>query len=204
MRMRRALGVAGAVMAGAFTACKDVPFAPKWDADMYMPLSTQSIYLNNVFTFGFIPPNTSDTASFAPQQQDVGGAIKDVLKNVVTDPTRALTILTLTIGKHTAIQATDTLFVAPDSSSLTSASPATGTIRFPIALSTTDTSLTKADTISITSIQMMQNAAGTGTPLWIQLRGRVGNPSSSPVTITQADSITIKLTVTARVAVSHR
>ena len=204
MRMRRALGFAGAVMAGAFAACKDVPFAPKWDADMYMPLSTRSIYLNNVFTFGFIPPNTSDTASFTPQQQDVSGAIKDVLKNVVTDPTRAQTILTLTIGKHTAIQATDTLFVAPDSGSLTSASPAGGTIRFPMALATTDTSLTKADTISIASIQMMQNAASAGTPLWIQLRGRVGNPSTSPVTITQADSITIKLTVTARVAVSHR
>jgi hypothetical protein len=202
MRLRRALGLAGAVTAVAFTACKDLPFAPRWDADMYMPLSTKSIYLNNAFPIGFIPPATSGNVSFPPQQQDVSGAVKDVLKNLVTDPTRALTVLTLTVGKRTAISAVDTLFVAPDSVSLTAANP--GRVVFPIALLTTDTSVTKVDTIALASIQMMQNAATSQAPLWIQMRGRVSNPGASPLTITQADSITIKLTVTARVAVSHK
>jgi hypothetical protein len=202
MRVRRALGLAGAVMAGAFAACKDIPFAPKWDADMYMPLSTKSIYLNQAFPIGFIPPNTSGNVSFPPQQQDVGGAVKDVLKNLVTDPTRAQTVLTLTVGKHTAISANDTLFVAPDSISLTA--PNTGRVVFPLGLATSDTSVTKGDTIALASIQMMQTAATNQTPLWIQMRGKVSNPSTGPVTITSADSITIKLTVTARVAVSHK
>ncbi len=200
MRVRRALGLAGAVLAGAFAACKDVPFAPRWDADMYMPLSTKSIYLNNAFPFGFIPPSTSGNVSFPPQQQDVTGAIKDVLTNLVTDPARAMTVLTLTVGKHTAISANDTLFVAPDSAHLTL--PSTSRVVFPIVMATTDTLVTRVDTIPLASIQMMQTAANNKTPLWIQMRGQVSNPSASPVTITQADSITIKLTVTARVAVS--
>jgi len=202
MRVRSALGLAGAVMAGAFAACKDIPFAPYWDADMYLPMSTKAIYLNQRFSFGSILPNTSDTISFPPQQQDVSGAVKDVLKNLVTDPARAQTILTLTVGKHTAVSANDTLFVAPDSASLTATNP--GRVVLPIALAVTDTSVMRADTVSLASIQMMQNAATSQSPLWIQLRGRVGNPNASPVTITPADSLTVKLTVTARIAVSHK
>ncbi len=200
MRVRRALGLAGAVLAGAFAACKDVPFAPKWDADMYLPLSTKSIYLNTFFPIGFIPGNTSGNVSFPPQQQDVSGAVKDVLTNLVTDPARAQTILTLTVGKHTAVSSSDTLYVAPDSASLYV--PNTGRVVFPLTLATTDTLVTQVDTIALASIQMMQTAANNKTPLWIQMRGRVSNPSASPVTITAADSLTINLTVTARVAVS--
>lgn len=202
MRVRRMLALAGVVLAGAFTACKDLPFGPRWDADMYMPLSTQSIYLNNAFPIGFIPPSTSGNVSFPPQQQDVSGAIKDVLKNLVTDPTQAQTVLTLTVGKHTAISASDTLFVAPDSLHLTV--PSASRVVFPIALAVTDTSVAQSDTISVASIQMMQSAANSQTPLWIQMRGRVSNPSAGPITITNADSLTVKLTVTARVAVSHK
>jgi hypothetical protein len=140
--------------------------------------------------------------SFPPQKQDVGGAVKDVLKNLVTDPARARTVLTLTVGKRTAISANDTLFVAPDSNSLTVSNP--GRIVFPVTLTTADTLRTDSVAVSLASIAMMQNAADAGSPLWIQLRGQVSNPSGSPITITSADSITIKLTVTARIAVSHK
>jgi len=202
MRVRRALGLAGAVLAGAFAACKDIPFAPYWDADMYLPMSTKAIYLNQRFSLGSILPNTSDTVSFSPQRQDVSGAVKDVLKNLVTDPARARTILTLTVGKRTAVSVNDTLFVAPDSASLISPNP--GRVVLPVALAVTDTSVMRADTVSLASIQMMQSAATSQSPLWIQLRGRVSNPNASPVTITPADSLAVKLTVTARIAVSHK
>lgn len=202
MRVRRALGLAGAVLAGAFAACKDIPFAPKWDADMYLPLSTKSIHLNTFFPIGFIPGNTSGKVNFPPQQQDVSGAIKDVLKNLVTDPTRAQTILTLTVGKHTAVSSSDTLYVAPDSASLFAPNPAR--IVFPLAMAIADTLVTAADTIPLAAIQMMQNAADTQSPLWIQMRGQVTNPGAGPVTITPADSITVNLTVTARIAISHK
>ena len=202
MRVRRALGLAGAVLAGAFAACKDIPFAPYWDADMYLPMSTKAIYLNQRFSLGSILPNTSDTVSFSPQRQDVSGAVKDVLKNLVTDPARARTILTLTVGKRTAVSVNDTLFVAPDSASLISPNP--GRVVLPVALAVTDTSVMRADTVSLASIQMMQSAATSQSPLWIQLRGRVSNSNASPVTITPADSLAVKLTVTARIAVSHK
>ena len=206
MHVRRALALVGAVTAATFAACKDVPFAPRWDADMYMPLSTRAIYLNNVFRFGFIPPSTSDTVSFLPQKQDVTGAIGDVLKNLVTDPARARTVLTLTVSKTTQISANDTLFVARDSTSL-HPTGADSTVIFPIALATSDLSKTDSLSLTVAQITMMQNAAkstsGTPRPLWIQLRGRVSNPSGNPITITTADSINIKLTVTARIAVSH-
>jgi hypothetical protein len=212
MRIRRAIALAGVAAAATFAACKEPPFAPRWDADMFLPLSTKSIYLNNFFAFGFIPPNTSGNVSFPPQQQDVSGTIGNVLKNLVTDPTRARTVLTLTVAKHTAISADDTLVVAPDSASLTNASPSR--ILFPLALATTDTLRTDSVSLGTPQICMLQNQAGThacplasgpssASPLWIQLRGRVSNPAASPLTITSADSLSIKLTVTARVALVH-
>ncbi len=202
MTLRRAIAAAGVAAAAGLAACHaDIPFKPRWDADMFLPLSTRSIYLNSFFTLGVIPGSTSGNVSFPPQKQDVSGAIKDVLTNLVTDPTRARTVLTLTVGKHTAISANDTLFVAPDSSSLTGTAP--GRVIFPVTLATTDTLKTDSLTLSLASITMMKDAANTQTPLWIQLRGQVTNPSSSPVGITAADSITIKLTVTARVTISR-
>lgn len=202
MHVRRALALVGAVAAAGFAACKDVPLAPRWDADMYMPLSTKAIYLNNFFPIGFIPPATSGNVNFTPQQQDVSGAVGDVLKNLVTDPTRARTVLTLTVSKTTQISANDTLFVAPDSLSLTSPNP--GRVVFPVTLATTDLSRTDSLAISQASINMLQGAATTKAPLWIQLRGQVSNSSGSNIVITAADSINIKLTVTARIAVSHK
>ena len=200
MLLRRALALAGAVTAAAFSAC-DVPLAPRWDADWYLPLSTEAIHLDSTFTGGFIPPATPANVSFDPQRQDVTGAIGDVLKNLVTDSARARATITLTIAKRTAISADDTLFVAPDSSSLTNPNP--GRIVFPVALATTDTLKTDTLAVGLASITMMHDAAEAKTPLWIQVRGRVSNPSGSAIAITAADSITIKLTVTARVTVSR-
>jgi hypothetical protein len=202
MHVRRALALASAVAAAAFAACKDVPFAPKWDADMFMPLSTKQIHLDSVFTLGVIPPATSGNVSFKPLTQDVAGPIGALLQKLDTATANARTELTLTIRKRTAVSAIDTLFIAPDSASLTS--PITGRIVFPVALAVADTLVTDSMAASLASIQMLYNAAAnTRMPLWIQLRGKVTNPSASPVTITKADSLTIRLTVTARVAVSQ-
>lgn len=205
MHVRRALALVGAVTAAAFTACKEPPFAPRWDADMYLPLTTQPIALAGFVPappLNIIPAGQSKAVSFPPQQQDVTGAVSDVLKNLVTDPARARTVLTLTVSKTTPISATDTLFVAPDSLSLTNANP--GRIVFPIALATTDMSKTDSLAVSAASISMLQSAGSSQSPLWIQLRGQVSNSGASNIVITAADSINIKLTVTARVAVVHK
>jgi len=208
MRFRRAFALVGASAAILFTACKEPPFAPRWDADWFVPLSTQPIHLNAFFPV-VIPADTSGSVSFPAQQQDISGVLGNVLKNVVTDPGRCTSagalscdLLTLTITKTTAVSAIDTLFVAPDSSGLTTASP--GRVVFPVTLLTTDTD--KTDTLYLTqaSVAMLQSAGQSGTPLWIQLRGQVSNPSASPLVITNADSLGVNLTATIRIAVSHK
>ena len=211
MRLRRTLALVGAVTAATFAACKEPPFAPRWDADMYMPLSTQPIHLNQFFTLGVIPPAASGSVSFPAQQQSISGVLGTVLKNMVTDPVRCTSpvvpsrtchLLKLTIVKTTPIAAPDTLFVANAQASLNAG--AAGTIVFPISLLTTDA--TKSDSLYLTlaSADMLQIAGQNKTPLWVQLRGQVSNPGASPITITSADSLGITLAVTARVAVSHK
>jgi hypothetical protein len=210
MQLRRTLALAGAMTVMVFAACKEPPFAPRWDADWYLPLSTQPIHLNTFFPVA-IPPTTSGSVSFPAQQQDISGVLGDVLKNVVTDPSRCTSkvnpalscdLLTLKIEKNTAVAANDTLFVANAQAGLNAGTAAT--VVFPVSLATTD--LSKTDTLYLTqaSVQMLQAAGQSGTPLWVQLRGQVSNPGASPITITSADSLGITLAVTVRIAVSHK
>ena len=169
MHVRRALALVGAVTAAAFAGCH-VEFAPHWDADMFVPLSTRQIHLDSIFTLGAIPPNTSGNVSFKPLPQDVTGPIGALLQQLDTTTANARTELTLTIRKRTAVSAIDTLFIAPDSASLYS--PITGRIVFPVALAVTDTLVIDSMAASLPSIYMLYHAAAnTGLPLWIQLRG---------------------------------
>lgn len=213
MRLPRALAPLSAVAAVAVVAC-DVPFAPKWDADMYIPLSTQPIQLSQFVPpppLNVIPGNGSLSVSFDPQVQDVTGPIHDVLKNAESDqekcqssvsPALMCHVLAVTTTKTTAISALDTLFVSPDSLGLFTTRP--GGIVFPIPLAATDLTSTDSLFLSAAQLGMLQNAAESEQGLWIQLRGRVTNPSASPVTITAADSIGIKLAATLRIRISHR
>ncbi len=131
-RLLTAVGL-GAAMVTYLSACKDIPFMPRWDADMYISLSTRAIYLNDFFRSGFIPPRISANVSSFPQKQNISGVIRDVLTNIVTDPERgARTVFTLTVAKRTAVSTNDTLYVSSDSSSLTN--PYSGRIVFPINL----------------------------------------------------------------------
>lgn len=209
MQLRRALTLVGAVT--ALAACTERAFMPRWNADMYLPLSTTAIHLDTRFA-GVIPGNVSDTVSFSPQQQPVDGTIGDILKNLVTDPSQARTVLTLTVGKRTAIAANDTLFIASHSAGLKPTAQDT-TIGFPLSLAAADATVTDSISLSVAQITMLQRTVTTicdsqscsqpSQQLFIQLRGRVSNPSASPIIVTAADSITVKLTVTARIAVVH-
>jgi hypothetical protein len=179
---------------------------------MYMPLSTQTIHLDNLISpLVAIPPATPVPDSFAVQTQDVSGVLGDVLKNLVTEPARCTSaanparscdLLVLTIKKTTAVTATDTLFVANAPGGLNAATA--GTVVFPIGLAAAD--LTKTDSLYLTqaSVTMLQLAGANDLPLYILLRGRVTNPSASPLPITSADSLGISLSATLRVAISHK
>ena len=202
MRLRRALAPIGAVAALVFTAC-DVPFAPRWDADTYVPLSTHTIHL----TPAVIPAGLSARDSFPVLQQDPSGVLGDALKNL-TDSTRCSTgpglscdIVVLTATKSTAVSVLDTLYIS-DSSVV--AAPRPGRVVFPIGMTATDQTKTFTDTLANATVTMLNNAGQQGRPLYIVLRGQVTNPSASPLTVTVADSIRLSLSVTLRVAVSHR
>ena len=213
MHVRRALALIGAVAAAAFTACKEPPFAPRWDSDMFMPLSTQPIRLDSVFkaTGGIIPPATSAPDSFPPQQQAISGVLGDVLKNLVTDASRCSSTvnpalscdqLKLTITKNKPIAVQDTLFVANSKANLSAAGA--GTVVFPISLAAAD--VTKSDSVNLTqtSVGMLQAAWKSDTPLLIMLRGRACNPGAGTITVTNADTLFVTTSVTMRIAVVHK
>ena len=210
MRLRRALALAGAVSAAAFTACKEPPFFPRWDSDMYMPLSTQPIRVGSLLPTGIpIPPGFVAVSDSFVTTQDLNGVLKDVMKNLVTDPTRCTSTvnptlscdqLKMTLAKSLKIQVVDTLFVANSQAGLNAATP--GTIVFPFSMAPADA--TKTDSISLTqqSVSMLQGAGASGTTLWIKLRGRISNPTDT-VRVTSSDSIAVTTSVTVRVATVH-
>lgn len=194
MHLRRWLALAGAASAAGFAAC-DLALAPKWDADWYLPLTTQAIHLNVIFPVP-IPAGASGNVSFPPQSQSLGASVGGVLTHVVTDPARAHSVLTVTFGKTTPVTVQDTLFVASSTAALNVTDPAT--IVLPVTLAATDLTKTDSVTVSPASITMLQTAA----TLWVQVRGRVTNPGSSAIPITSADSISIKPAMTLRIAIS--
>ena len=202
MRLRRALAPLGAVAAIVFTACEHPAFAPKWDSDMYLPLSTHTIHL----TPAVIPAGLSAPDSFPVQQQDVTGVLGDVLKNV-TDSTRCTNgpglscdVVVLTATKTTAVSVQDTLYIS-DSSVV--AAPRFGRLAFAIGMTATDQTKSFTDTLPNATVEMLTSAGQDGRPVYILLRGTVTNPSASPLTVTVADSIKLSLSATIRVAVSH-
>ena len=80
-----ALGVALTAVA----ACTDVPLAPKWNADFYLPIQFADVVLggpNGVSPGGIIPPaNVSSTSPVGTQ--DVSGATKQILDENVNSIT---------------------------------------------------------------------------------------------------------------------
>jgi hypothetical protein len=209
MRHPRALALAGAAAVAALAACHEPPFAPRWDADMYMPLSTQPIPLVGVGPI--IPAGADTTISFPPQEQSVDGVLGTLLKNLVTDPSRctlasnpslSCDLLTLAVRKPVGLTAQGTLYVGATQAELTNPQPST--IVFPVNVPSSSDSVTDSLYLSQPSVAMLQAAGESGTSLWIQFRGRVGNPGPGLYAVTGADSVNVTLAATIRVAVSHK
>ncbi len=211
MRYRRALALLGAVSAAVFTACKEPPFAPRWDADMYMPLSFQSIPVQP----GSVPNGVSSPDSFpAPLSQDLSGVVGNVMKNLVTDPARcsapsdaslSCDLVTVTLRKTLALTVQDTLFIGNAANVLTAAGAAGGTVVFPIGLTGAQSSMTDSLYLTPAAVAMLQAAGSGSSAVWIQVRGTLSNQSGGTITATAADSIGItSLTATMRIAVSHK
>jgi hypothetical protein len=209
MRLHRALALAGAAAGLLSAACKEPPFAPRWDANMYMPLSTQAIHLDRLVSpLTALPPGATRD-SFVVQPQDASGVLGDLLKNMVTDSTRCTStgslscdLLTLSLTKTTQVAVTDTLFVANSRSTLNPAGP--GTIVFPVTLAATQTALTDSLYLPPESVRMLEGVGQSGDTLYVLLRGQVSNSSGSAIPVAAADSLGVSLSATILVAISHK
>jgi len=213
MRFRRAFALLGASAAILFTACKEPPFAPRWDADWYVPLSFQTIPVPS----GAILNGASNPDSFpgGPLSQGLSGVLGTVTKNLVTDPARcsapsnpalSCDLITVTMTKTLALTVQDTVFVGNAANVLNAAGSLTsGTIALAIGLTGAQSSQTDSVYLSPAQVAMLQALGSSQGQLYIQVRGVLSNQSGGTITTTGADAIGItSLTATIRVAVSHK
>ncbi len=199
--LRRAAIGAALAAAGLAAACTDVPFAPTWDADWTVPLPVAPVRLDALFGTGSVAPLFSAPVDIGVQQQDLGQAIGEVLKQ---DIERA--ILKLHFVMTVPLAGADTLFVAASPADL--ANPAAVRIVLPVALApTTSAGADVVDTLAAGSPQlaMLQNAAAGGGSgaLYLTVRGTIGNPSTTlSVPIASGDEIGLSFQLTVRIPVS--
>lgn len=194
MKRYRPLLVAGALSALVLAGCEDVPFVPKWDAEWTLPLPTTTIRIGDFFPGAVILPGVSADVSFDPEKQTLDAAIGDVLDQNVTR-----IILSLTYTSTLPLVGADTLFIAPDSAGLFTATASRISLSFSLA-QTGAQGLEVAQTLTQAQRETIQNAA----ELWVQLRGSLRNPGASPVVLTGAETISLKLAMTITVGVSTR
>ncbi|MEK6768441.1 MAG: hypothetical protein AABY85_05550 [Gemmatimonadota bacterium] len=189
--------VAGALAAFAAAACSDVPFAPRWDADWYVPLPSQKIVLLDAFQTPVVPAGTSANVSFDAQPQQLDASIGAILQRDLRSAS-----LKLTLTKSVAISGTDTLFVASSRPNLTNGDPTT--IVVPMSFAAADTQVDSTRAVSQAGLSMLQTRAQAQDSLFVQLRGRATYPGPGTLIITATDSIGIRLALIARIGVSTR
>jgi hypothetical protein len=200
MRPSRLTLAAGALALLAAPACNDVPVLPKWDAEWYVPLPSQSIALGGAGRFPIgvpIPPGTSASVSFPVQSLALDQAIGRILRQPLSNGRVILNVAT-----PFALDGADTLFVAADSASLTNPAE-TARIVVPFTLVASQSSIT--DTVEITQgLSVLSTAAQNDASLYVQVRGRVTYSGTTSRTVTAADSIGVKLALFTRIGVSTR
>jgi hypothetical protein len=104
----------------ALAGCQDVPLAPKWNADFFLPIQFADVILggpNGVAPGGIIPPaNVTNTSTIGTQ--DVSGATKQVLDEDVNS-INADVVFATTADLTGTIQ----ISVSPNQADLFSADP---------------------------------------------------------------------------------
>jgi hypothetical protein len=188
----------GVVIAMAAAGCEDVPLVPRWDADWYVPLPSDSIYLSSGFPVGVpIPPGTSADVNFDPQTQSLDDTAGELLRRL-----RETARIIFTVSKPPALafSGVDTLFVAANQADLTN--PASSRIVVPFVIAASAASVTDTVTIPTAGINMLRAVANARGVLWIQMRGRATYEGSGPATISSTDAIGVRLALLARIGIS--
>lgn len=175
--------------------CVDIPLLPHWTADWSVPLQTQDIALYGPFGWS-VAAGTTASISFPPQRQALTETIGSLLNQKLSDAS-----VVVTIRKDMPVSAIDTVFVAPDSASLTN--PAAQRIVIPVTVSATERSLVDTVALPGNGLAMLQAQARMKGAIWVQLRGQVLFAGPGTLTVTTADSVYVRLTLLATIAVSR-
>jgi len=185
-----AAACAAATVTCVTLACKDVPLLPKWNADWYLPLTSQGVALLGPFP-GSVPPGTPAIVRSDTLEQSLDGAIGDLLQQPLSDGR-----LIVTLSKSVPISGADTVF-------LSSARTAVPVDTFGVSFLAGDQSVTDTIPISSAGLSLLSSQASNGGSIWIRLHGRASYNGTGNLTITSADSIGVKLAVLATIAVSR-
>ena len=86
--LSKAVGLS-ALLASTCGGCTDMPFAPKWDADIYLPVMGNSFPVMDFLPLNYIPAGISARVSSSPQRYDIPLTMEDIVKNLVTDSSRS-------------------------------------------------------------------------------------------------------------------
>ncbi len=194
MKLRWSAALGALACAVGVAACGEVPVLPQWDADWYLPLPSQTVNFNSFYS-GPLPANTGFNWSPAPTTQSLSGAIGSLLKK---DLRTGQVILTL--RKKTQVNLLDSLFVGSCSTCLTAGN--TGTILFVLSMQAADTIFVDTTVITPANVAMLSSVANANGPLWIKISGRAST-GATPITITSADTMSVKPAMVARVAMSR-
>jgi len=184
-----AAGVAATVTCVTL-ACKDVPLLPKWDADWYLPLTSQGVALLGPFA-GSVPPGTSASVSFLPLPQSLDGAIGSLLQQPLSNGR-----VIVTLSKGLPVSGADTVFLSGTSGGVP-------VDTFAVAFAAGDASVTDTIPIGSAGLSLLSSQASSNGSIYIQLRGRISYNGAGNLTVTSADSIGVKLALLATIAVSR-
>jgi hypothetical protein len=186
-----------AAVGGVLLACEDVPLAPKWDADWYLPVSSQPIRLQDKFGPITIPPGAPPITAADTTQQGLDESVGSVLER---DITSAGLIVTLSKTPSLPFALSDTVIVAGSQADLSNA--AAPRIVVPVGVASTDGTVTDTTVVSSAAIAMLRTTAESGGTLFIEVRGRIQFTGTSPYTVQASDTIGVKLAMLARIGVS--
>jgi hypothetical protein len=174
----------------AVAACKDVPLAPKWNADLFFPIQFADVALGGtggVAPGGIIPPvSVSDTSSI--DSQDISGATKQILDEDVNS-IKADVIFSNTVNLTGSI----VISVSPNQFDLFSSDPSRAlTVTIPVHQTAGDTLHTTANV----NVFKNQNV------LYSQSRTTVAC-GAGLCAVTSNDKLQIGVNLTANVAISQ-
>ncbi len=196
---RSRLNLLGALLATALVAaCEDVPFAPKWDADWYIPVPSEPIRLQQKLApVTTVPPGLPAVTASDTSQQNLAESVGQLLDQQIRS---ASLIVTLTKPASLQFTASDTVIVARTLADLSIAGATR--IVVPIAIASADASVTDTAAITTGAIAMLRQAAASDGTLFIEVRGRIQYTGSAPHTLTANDTIGVRLALLARIGVS--